>query len=66
MNVKEYFLYIESKIRKKNDHLYESFCYHKYYITNYTFLFVFESNEFTIYMNFLICFAIQFRCAMKI
>ena len=65
MNVKEDFLYVESKIRKEDDHFYELFCYHKYCIINYTFLFVFESNKFTIYTNFLIRFAIQFKCAMK-
>ena len=66
MNIKEDFLYIELKIRKENDHFHESFCYHKYRIINYTFLFVFESNEFTIYTNFLIRFAIQFKYAIKI
>ena len=66
MNVKKDFLYVELKIRKENDHFYKSFCYHKYRIINYIFLFVLESNEFTIYINFLIRFAIQFKCAMKI
>ena len=58
MNIKEDFLYIKLKIRKKDDHLHESFYYHKYYIINYTFFFIFESNKFTIYMNFSIRFAI--------
>ena len=58
MNIKEDFLYIKSKIRKKDDHLHELFCYYKYRIINYTFLFVLESNKFTIYISFLIRFAI--------
>ena len=66
MNIKEDFLYVESKIRKENDYLYELFCYYKYYMINYIFLFVLESDEFMIYINFLIRFAIQFKCAMKI
>ena len=66
MNIKEDFLYIELKIRKEDNYFYELFYYYKYRITNYIFLFVFESNEFTICINFLICFAIQFKCAIEI
>ena len=65
MNVKEDFLYVESKIRKKDDYFHELFYYYKYYTINYIFLFVFESNKFTIYINFLIRFTIQFKCAIK-
>ena len=66
MNIKKDFLYVESKIRKKDDYFHESFCYHKYRIINYIFFFILELNEFTIYINFLIRFAIQFKCAIKI
>ena len=58
INVKKDFSHIELKIRKENNHFHELFCYHKYLITNYTFLFIFKSNKFIIYTNFLIRFAI--------
>ena len=66
MNVEKDFSYVESKIRKENDYFYESFDYHKYRMTNYTFLLVLESNEFTICASFLIRFAIRFKRAIKI
>ena len=66
MNIKEDFLYVKLKIRKKDNYLHESFCYYKYRIINYTFLFILESNKFTIYINFSIYFAIQFKYAIKI